>query len=54
MNFPKTKAEITKYVKDNKDQPAVTPEVIDTIRSMPDKLYYNGADLIYAIEQARR
>jgi Protein of unknown function (DUF2795) len=54
MNFPKTKAEITKYVKDNKDQPAVTPEVIDTIRSMPDKLYHNGADLIYAIEQARR
>jgi hypothetical protein len=32
MNFPKTKAEIVKYVKDNKDRPpAVTPEVIDTV-----------------------
>ena len=32
MNFPKTKAGIVKYVKDNKDRPAVTPEVIDTVR----------------------
>lgn len=31
MNFPKTKTEIVKYVKDNKDRPAVTPEVIDTV-----------------------
>jgi hypothetical protein len=54
MNFPKTKAEIVKYVKDNKDRPAVTPEVTDTVRSMPDKLYYNGADLIYGIKQGRR
>jgi hypothetical protein len=34
MNFPKTKSEIVKYVKDNKDRPAVTPEVIDTVRSI--------------------
>jgi hypothetical protein len=51
MNFPKTKAEIVKSVKDNKNRPpAVTPEVIDTVKSMPDKLYYNEADLIYGIE----
>lgn len=31
MNFPKTKTGIVKYVKDNKDRPAVTPEVIDTV-----------------------
>lgn len=48
MNFPKTKAEIAKYVKDR--APAVPPEVIDTVRRMPDKLYYNEADLIYGIE----
>jgi hypothetical protein len=54
MNFPKTKAEIVKYVKDNKDRLAVTPEVIDTVRSMLDKLYYNEADLIYGIKQDRR
>jgi hypothetical protein len=30
MNFSKTKAEITKYVKKT-DRPAVTPEVIDTV-----------------------
>jgi hypothetical protein len=48
MNFPKTKAEIVKSVTDR--PPAVTPQVIDTIRSMPDKLYYNKADLIYGIE----
>jgi hypothetical protein len=47
-NFAKTKAEIAKYVKDR--ALAVTPEVIDTVRSMPDKLYYNEADLIYGIE----
>ena len=34
MNFPKRKSEIVKYVKDNKDRPAVTPEVIDTVRSI--------------------
>ena len=54
MNFPKTKAETVKYVEDNKDRPAITPEVIDTVRSMPDKLYYNEADLIYGIDQGRR
>jgi hypothetical protein len=49
MNFAKTKAEIVKL--SNKDRPpAVTSEVIDTVRSMPDKLYYNEADLIYGIE----
>jgi hypothetical protein len=34
MNFPKTKAEIAKYVKDNKDRPATIAEVIDTVRSI--------------------
>ena len=27
MNFPKTKAEIVKYLEDNKDDPAFTPQV---------------------------
>jgi predicted Zn-dependent peptidase len=54
MNFPKTKAEIVKYLKDNKDRLAVTSEVIDTVKNMLDKLYYNQADLIYGIEQGRR
>jgi hypothetical protein len=34
MNFTKIKAEIAKYVKDNKDRPAITAEVIDTVRSI--------------------
>ena len=54
MNFPKTKAEIVKYLKDNKDRLAITPEVIDTVKRMLDKLYYTEADLIYGIKQGRR
>ena len=54
MNFPKTKAEIVRYVEENKDAEAVTPEVIDTVKNMPDKLYFTEADFVYGIEQTIR
>lgn len=54
INFPKTKAEIVRYVEQNKDKPAVTPEVIDVVRSIPDRQYFDEADLTYGIEQGRQ
>jgi hypothetical protein len=54
MNFPKTKAEIVRYVEENKDREAITPEVIDTLKNMPDKLYFTEADFVYGIEQTIR
>jgi hypothetical protein len=51
INLPKTKAEIVKYVEENKDKPAITPEVIDAVKNMPDRQYFNEADLVYGIEQ---
>lgn len=54
VNFPKTKAEIVRYVEENKDRDAVTPKVIDIVRNMPDKLYFTEADFVYGIEQTIR
>jgi hypothetical protein len=45
MNFPKTKAEILKYVETHKDDPAVTPQVLDVLRNIKDKDYNNEAEL---------
>jgi Protein of unknown function (DUF2795) len=53
INFPKTKAEIVKEIEKNKDKPGVTPEVIDTIRNLPDRRYNNEADLALGIEQQK-
>jgi Protein of unknown function (DUF2795) len=54
INLPKTKAEIVRYVEENKDKPAVTPEVIDVVKNMPDRQYLDVADLTYGIEQGIR
>ncbi|AFU58159.1 zinc finger C2H2 domain-containing protein [Candidatus Nitrososphaera gargensis Ga9.2] len=54
INLPKTKAEIVQYVEENKDKPAVTPEVIQVVKNMPDKQYFDEADLAYGIEQGIR
>jgi len=51
INFPKTKAEIVKEIEKNKDKPEVTPEVIDTIRNLPDRRYNDESDLALGIEQ---
>ena len=51
MNFPKIKAEIVKYLEDNKDDPAVTPQVLDTIRNIKDKDYNNEAELSMELNQ---
>src|SRR5215208_3644162 len=53
INFPKTKAEIVKEIEKNKDKPEVTPDVIDTIRNLPDRRYNDEADLAVGIEQQR-
>ena len=53
INFPKTKAEIVKEIEKNKDKPGVTPEVIDTIRNLPDRRYNDEADLALGIEQQK-
>ncbi len=57
INFPKTKAEIVKEIvkeiEKNKDKPRVTPEVIDTIRNLPDRRYNDEADLALGIEQQK-
>jgi C2H2-type zinc finger/Protein of unknown function (DUF2795) len=54
INLPKTKAEIVKFVEENKDKPEVTPEVIDVVKNLPDKQYLDEADLTYGIEQGLR
>jgi hypothetical protein len=54
INFPKTKAEIVKEIEKNKDKPEVTPDVIDTIRNLPDRRYNNEADLALGIEQQQQ
>ena len=54
INFPKTKAEIVKKeVEKNKDKSYITPEVIDTIRNLPDRRYNDEADLALGIEQQK-
>ena|SRR5437016_10508528 len=55
INFPKTKAEIVKeaeQIKNNK-QEVIMPEVIDTIRNLPDRRYNDEADLALGIEQQK-
>ena len=52
MNFPKTKAEIVKYIEDHKDDdPAVTPEVLDVIRNIQDKDSSNEGELSLELNQ---
>jgi hypothetical protein len=51
MNFPKTKAEILKHVESNKDDPSVTPQVLDTLRKLPDKRYETEAELGFELNQ---
>lgn len=51
MNFPKTKSEIVKYVEEHKDDASVTPQVLDTLRNLPDKRYNNEAELSLELSQ---
>jgi hypothetical protein len=54
LNYPKTKAEIVsaaERIKSNK--PEVTPEIIDTLRNLPDKRFNDEAELAYGIQTSR-
>jgi len=51
MNFPKTKAEILKYIESNKDDPSITPQVLDTLRKLSDKRYETEAELAFELNQ---
>jgi hypothetical protein len=53
LNFPKTKAEIVRYVEENKDKESITPDVIDALRNIPDRRYNDEADFVLGIEQQR-
>ena len=53
INLPKTKAEIVREAERNKDnKPEITPEIIDTLRNLPDKRYNDQADLTAGIQNA--
>jgi hypothetical protein len=53
INLPKTKAEIVREAERNKDnKPEITPEIIDTLRNLPDKRYNDQADLAVGIQNA--
>lgn len=54
IDLPKTKTEIVRYVEENKDKPAVTSEVIDVVKKMPERQYFKEADLTYGIQQGLR
>ncbi len=54
LNFPKTKAELVKYIEENKDKKeSITHDVLDTLRSLPDRRYNDVADLVLGLEQQR-
>jgi hypothetical protein len=53
LNFPKTKAELVRYVEENKDKESITPDVIDALRSILDRRYNDEADLLLGLEQQR-
>ena len=54
LNFPKTKAELVKYIEVNKDkEETITLDVIDTLREIPDRRYNDVADLVLGLEQLR-
>ena len=54
LNFPKTKAELVKYIEENKDKKeSITPDVIGPLRSVPDRRYNDAADLVLGLEQQR-
>jgi hypothetical protein len=54
LNFPKTKAELVKYIEVNKDkEETITLDVIDTLREIPDRRYNDVADLVLGLEQQR-
>jgi uncharacterized membrane protein len=54
MNFPKTKAEIVKYVEEHKEDLSVTPDVIDVVRNLADKRYNSEAELSAEINKSSR
>ncbi len=53
MNFPKTKAEILKHIEANKDDPSITPQVLDTLRKLSDKRYETEAELAFELNQIK-
>jgi hypothetical protein len=51
LNLPKTKAEIVKEAERNKNnKPEIAPEIIGTLRNLPDKRFNDQADLTHAIQ----
>jgi hypothetical protein len=53
MNFPKTKSEVLKYIEANKDEPSITPQVLDTLRKLSDKRYDTEAELAFELNQIK-
>jgi Protein of unknown function (DUF2795) len=54
LNFPKIKAELVRYIEVNKDKKeSITPAVLDTLRSIPERRYNDVADLVLGLEQQR-
>ncbi len=53
MNFPKTKAEILKYIESNKDDPSITTQVIDTLSKLSDKRYETEAELAFELNKIK-
>ena len=51
MNLPKTKAEIVKYVEENKERKSIPLDIIDTIKSIPDRRYNDEADFTLDLKQ---
>ena len=49
--FPKTKAEILKHIESNKDDPSITPQVLDTLRKLSDKRYETEAELAFEFDR---
>jgi hypothetical protein len=53
LNIPKTKADLVRYVEENKDKDSITPDVLDALRNIPDRRYNDEADLVLGLEQRR-
>ena len=53
INFPKTKAELLKDVESKKDDPFITPQVLDILRNLPDKRYESEAELSFELNQIK-
>lgn len=51
MNLPKTKAEIVRYIEENKEKKSIPPDIIDAVRNIPDRRYNDEADFVLGLKQ---